>query len=41
MKRTKLETVLKTMELGCNAIAIPEEIRVKALGALDRMLAVA
>ena len=41
MKRTKLETVLKTMELGRNAIRIPEEIRLKALGALERMLAIA
>jgi quinolinate synthase len=41
MKRTKLETVLKTMKLGHNAITIPEEIRMRALGALDRMLALA
>jgi len=40
MKRTRLETVLKTMEEMRNIITIPEEVRVKAKRALDRMLAV-
>jgi len=40
MKRTKLDTVLRTMEEMRNRIVIPEEIRLKAKQALDRMLAV-
>jgi quinolinate synthase len=40
MKRTRLETVIETMKLRKNAITVPEEIRIKAKRALDRMLAV-
>lgn len=40
MKKTRLETVEETMELEHNRIVIPEEIRLKAKRALDRMLAV-
>ncbi len=39
MKRTTLERLLKTMELKRNKIVIPEDIRLKAKRALDRMLA--
>ncbi len=39
MKRTTLERLLKTMELKRNKIVIPEDIRIKARRALDRMLA--
>ncbi len=41
MKRTTLESVVKTMEERRNVITVPEEVRVKAKRALDRMLAVA
>jgi quinolinate synthase len=40
MKKTTLETVARTMELKQNIITVPEEIRVRAKRALDRMLAV-
>jgi quinolinate synthase len=40
MKRTTLESVVRTMEQGRNVIQVPEEIRIKAKRALDRMLAV-
>ena len=40
MKRTTLETVATTMETMCNIITVPEEIRLRAKRALDRMLAV-
>lgn len=39
MKRTTLERLLKTMETKRNKIVIPEDIRLKARQALDRMLA--
>ncbi len=38
MKRTKLESVLRAMEKKEYLIKVPEEIRVKAKRALDRML---
>jgi quinolinate synthase len=41
MKKTTLESVVKTMEQRRNAVTVPEEVRVKAKLALDRMLAVA
>ncbi|MBI4289739.1 MAG: quinolinate synthase NadA [Chloroflexi bacterium] len=41
MKRTKLEAVLKTMEEQRNRIVIPEDVRLRALRAVERMLAVA
>lgn len=40
MKKTRLETIIETMELKRNVITIPEETRVKAKLAIDRMLAV-
>ena len=40
MKRTRLEAVLRTMEEGRNVITIPEDIRLRAKRALDRMLQV-
>ncbi len=40
MKRTTLEVVVRTMEFKENVITIPEEIRLKAKQAVDRMLAV-
>lgn len=40
MKKTTLEALAKTMELRQNVVTVPEEIRVRAKGAIDRMLAV-
>ena len=40
MKRTRLDAVLRTMELKRNVITIPEDIRLRAKRALDRMLQV-
>jgi len=40
MKRTRLETVIRTMEEGRNPITIPDEVREGARRALDRMLAI-
>ena len=40
MKRTRLETVIETMKLKKNRITVPEDIRLKAKRALERMLAV-
>jgi quinolinate synthase len=40
MKKTRLETVIETMKLKRNRITVPEDIRIKAKLALDRMLAV-
>jgi len=40
MKKTTLETLARTMELRQNIITVPEEIRLKAKQAVDRMLAV-
>ena len=40
MKKTTLESVVKTMEQRRNRVTVPEEVRVKARLALDRMLAV-
>jgi quinolinate synthase len=40
MKKTRLETVVETMKLKRNQVAVPEGIRLKAKQALDRMLAV-
>ncbi len=41
MKRTRLETVIETMKLKRNRITVPEEVRLKAKRAIDRMLALA
>jgi quinolinate synthase len=38
MKKTTLEKLAKTMELKRNVVVVPEDIRVKAKRALDRML---
>ncbi len=40
MKRTRLDTVLRTMEERRNQVTVPEEVRVRAQRALERMLAV-
>jgi quinolinate synthase len=40
MKRTSLESVVKTMEQRRNVVKVPEDMRVAAKLALDRMLAV-
>ncbi len=41
MKKTTLESVVKTMEQRRNRVTVPEEVRAKAKLALDRMIAVA
>jgi quinolinate synthase len=38
MKRTKIESVLRAMEKMEHVIKVPEEIRIPAKRALDRML---
>jgi quinolinate synthase len=40
MKKTTLETVARTMELGENVVTVPEEVRLPAQQAVERMLAV-
>jgi len=40
MKKTTLETVAQTMELRQNIVTVPEEVRLKAKQAVDRMLAI-
>ena len=40
MKKTTLETLARTMEFKENIVTVPEEIRVKAKEAVDRMLAI-
>ncbi len=40
MKMTTLETVVETMETGKNVVTVPEEIRVNAKRAIDRMLSI-
>jgi len=40
MKKTKLDDVVKTMEIDRNVVTVPEDIRIKAKQSLDRMLAV-
>ena len=40
MKRTRLDMVLRTMEERRNQVTVPEEVRVRAQRALERMLAV-
>ena len=40
MKMTTLETVVETMETGKNVVTVPEEIRVSAQRAIDRMLSI-
>ena len=40
MKKTTLETIVQTMELRQNIVTVPEEVRLKAKQAVDRMLAI-
>jgi quinolinate synthase len=40
MKKTTLETLVQTMELRQNIVTVPEEVRLKAKQAVDRMLAI-
>ena len=40
MKKTTLETIVKTMELRQNIVTVPEEVRLKAKQAVERMLEV-
>ncbi|MBA7477609.1 Quinolinate synthase A [subsurface metagenome] len=40
MKKTTLQTLAQAMELKQNIVTVPEEIRVKAKRAVDRMLAI-
>ena len=40
MKKTTLEVVVETMETRRNAVTVPEEIRIRAKQAIDKMLAV-
>jgi len=40
MKKTTLETVIKTMETRSNVVTVPEEVRIRAKQAIDRMLAI-
>jgi quinolinate synthase len=40
MKKTTLEKVVETMEFKKNVVVVPEDIRIRAKRALDRMLAV-
>jgi len=40
MKKTTLETLAETMERGKNRVTVPEEIRLKAKQAVERMIAV-
>ena len=40
MKKTTLKEVAQTMELRQNIVTVPEEVRLKAKQAVDRMLAV-
>ena len=40
MKKTTLETLVRTMEFRENIVTVPEEIRLKAKQAVERMLAI-
>ncbi len=40
MKKTTLETVIETMQTKRNVVTIPEEIRIRAKQAIDKMLAI-
>ena len=40
MKKTTLETVIETMKARKNIVTVPEEVRVRAKKAIDRMLAI-
>lgn len=40
MKKTTLETVIETMQTKNNVVTVPEETRIKAKQAIDRMLAI-
>ena len=40
MKKTTIETVIETMQTRSNVVIVPEEIRIRAKQAIDRMLAI-
>jgi len=40
MKKTTLEVLARTMKLRQNIVTVPEEVRLKAKQAVDRMLAI-
>jgi len=40
MKKTTLETIVEVMQTRSNVVTVPEEIRVKAKQAIDKMLAI-
>ena len=40
MKKTTLEMVIETMETRRNVVTVPEEVRIRAKQAIDRMLAI-
>ena len=40
MKKTTLETIMEAMQTRNNVVTVPEEVRVKAKQAIDRMLAI-
>ncbi|GAH37015.1 unnamed protein product, partial [marine sediment metagenome] len=40
MKKTTLETVIEIMQTKSNVVTVPEETRIKAKQAIDRMLAI-
>lgn len=40
MKKTTLETIVKVMQTMGNVVTVPEEVRVKAKQAIDKMLAI-
>jgi quinolinate synthase len=40
MKKTTLEAVVETMETKRNVVTVPEEVRIRAKQAIDRMLAI-
>jgi quinolinate synthase len=41
MKRTTLSSIVKVMEQRTNVITVPEDVRRRAIAAVDRMVAVA
>jgi quinolinate synthase len=40
MKLTRLESVVDALEYGQYEVTVPEEIRVRALAAVERMVAI-
>jgi len=41
MKKTTLATIIETMQARSNVVTLPEEIRIRAKQAIDKMLAIA